>query len=127
MSDPQVFLSYAHEDKPWAEAFANALRDQGLSLWFYDWDLKPGDALSDAIGEAFRTSGALVVLLGPRNVETPALFFELGAALALNKRIISIVSEEVDRSKIPLPFRRVRYLVQRDPEETAEEVARAVA
>jgi hypothetical protein len=49
------------------------------------------------------------------------------AALALRKRIIPIVSEDVERSKIPAPLLRMNHFVQGDPEQTAEEVARAVA
>ena len=127
MSQPQVFFSYAQEDKAWAESFAEALRRQGLSLWFDEWDIKPGDKLRDALDQALRTSEAVILLLGPRSVERPALFFELGAALAMKKRIIPIVSKDMERSKIPVLLRRVRQLTQEDPEETAEEVVKAVA
>jgi ABC-type branched-subunit amino acid transport system substrate-binding protein len=127
MNGPDVFLSSTDEDKPWAEAFAQALRRQGLSLWFDQWDLKPGDKLNEALDAALRDSETVVLLLGPKSVDRPSLFFELGAALALNKRVIPIVSEGVERSKIPVPFLHVRYLVKKDPQETADEVARAVA
>jgi len=126
MNSPSVFLSYAHDDKPWAEAFAAALRQQGVSLWFDEWD-KLGDKPSEALDAALRRSETLVVVLDHLSVEKPALFFELGAALAMKKRIIPIVSEGVERSKIPVPLLRVRSLVKKDPQETAEEVARAVS
>jgi hypothetical protein len=127
MNHPTIFLSYSQEDKAWAKAFADALKRHGISLWFDEWDLKPGDKLSDAIDRALRESETLVFLLGPKSVDKPSLFFELGAALALQKRIISVVSENIHRSEIPAPLLRMRRVVQGDPEETAEEVARAVA
>jgi hypothetical protein len=47
--------------------------------------------------------------------------------VALNKKIIPIIPDDLDRSRIPIPLLQKRYLVQREPDETAEEVARAVA
>ncbi len=127
MSHPTIFLSYSHEDKAWVNAFADALKRHGLTLWFDEWGLKPSEELTTAIDRALRESEALVFLLGPRSLDKPALFFELGAALALQKRVIPVVSEDVERSKIPGLLLQMRHVVQGDPEETAEEVARAVA
>jgi TIR domain-containing protein len=127
MSVPTIFLSCSQEDRAWGKAFADALKRHGISLWLNEWDLKPGDDLIDAIDRALRESEALVFLVGPESVGKPSLFFELGAAMALQKRIISVVSEDVEQSKIPAPLLRMRHVVQGDPEETAEEVARAVA
>lgn len=127
MSRPTIFLSYSQEDHVWAKAFAEALKRHGISIWFDEWDLKPGDDLIDAIDRALRESETLVFLLGPKSVDKPSLFFELGAALAMQKRIISVVSEDIQRSKIPAPLLRMLHVIQGDPEETAEEVARAMA
>ncbi|HKI05727.1 MAG TPA: toll/interleukin-1 receptor domain-containing protein [Thermoanaerobaculia bacterium] len=127
MSRPIVFLSYSHEDRAWAKTFADALKEQGLALWFDEWELKPGDKLADAMEKALRESQALIFLLGPESLDQPALFFELGAAVALKKRIIPVVSEGVERSKIPGLLLHMRHVVRRDPEETAIEVAKAVA
>jgi ABC-type branched-subunit amino acid transport system substrate-binding protein len=127
VSPPSVFLSYSHEDKPWAEAFAKALRKKGLSLWLDEADLKIGDSVNEAVDAALRQSETVVLLLGPGSVERPSLFFELGAALAMRKRIIPILSEGMERSKIPVPLLHGRYLMKKNPQETAQEVAQAVA
>jgi TIR domain-containing protein len=126
-SRPTVFLSYSHEDVDWARAFAEALKEQGVALWFDEWEIKPGNKATEAMERALRESQALVFLVGPSRVHQPNLFFELGAALALKKRIIPIVSEKVERSDIPGLLLHMRHVVQRDPEETAAEVAKAVA
>lgn len=127
MSVPTIFLSCSQPDRAWAKAFADALKEHGVSLWLNEWDLRPGDDLIDAIEQALRGSEALVFLLDPKSVNKPSLFFEIGAALALQKRIISVVSEDVEQSKIPAPLLRMRHFIQGNPEETTEEVARAVA
>jgi ABC-type branched-subunit amino acid transport system substrate-binding protein len=127
MNTPSVFLSYSHEDQAWAKAFAEALKEKGISLWFDEWELRPGDDVTEAMERALRESGAMVFLVGPQSVDKPALLFELGAALALKKRIIPVVSEEVERSRIPGVLLHRRQVVRRGPEETAAEVAKAVA
>lgn len=126
MSSPKIFLSYAREDRPWAEAFADALEKEGISSWL-DASIRPGDKWQEAIEQALRESAAVILLVGPRSVGNPFLFFEMGAALAMKKRIIPVVSDEVERSKIPVPLLQRQYVVQGDPEATAREVARAVA
>ena len=127
MSDTKVFISHSHDDSGWSRAFVDALAKKGLSLWYDDLDLKPGDRLSDAIDRALRESDAIVFILSPGAIDSKALFWELGAAVALNKQIIPIIWDDLDRSKVPVPLLQKRYLVRREPDETAEEVARAVA
>jgi len=127
MSKKKVFISYTHDDDTWAKAFADALAKQGLSLWFDQWDIKPGEKISEAIDRALRDSESVVFLLHPESVDSPNLFFELGAAVAMRKKIIPIISADFERSKIPIPLLQMRYLVRGTPDQTAEEVAKAVA
>ena len=126
MSGKKIFISYAHDDS-WAKAFADALAEHGLSLWLDQWNIKPGEKVGDAIDQALRESESVVFLLRPESVNSPNLFFELGAAVALRKKIIPIISEDFERSKIPIPLMQMRYLVRDTPDRTAEEVANAVA
>lgn len=127
MSRPIVFLSYSNEDRVWAKKFAEALKEQGLALWFDEWELKPGDNMADAMEKALRESQALIFLLDSKSLERPSLFFELGAALALKKRVIPVVSEGVEQSKMPGLLLHWPQVVRKDPQETAIEVAKAVA
>ena len=127
MSKKQIFISYAHEDDSWAKAFADALAKHGLTLWFDQWNIKPGEKISEAIVQALRDSESVVFLLRPESVNSPNLFFELGAAVAMKKKIIPIISEDFERSKIPTPLLQMRYLVRSTPDQTAEEVVKAVA
>lgn len=122
----KVFISYSHEDAPWARAFAEELKSRGLTTWFDEWDVSPGASLSESIERGLRDSTAVVFIWGPKSRTSPNLFFELGAAVALKKRVIPVLSRRSD-IQMPVPLRQVRYIVQDSPEEAAEEVARAVA
>lgn len=127
MTEPKIFLSYDHEDQEWARGFAEALRDSGVSVWLDQWELKPGDKIREALEQALLGSDTVVFLLGAGAARSANVFFELGAAVALNKRIIPILAEDLDRSEIPMPLLQTRYVVRSTPKETAREVLRAVA
>ncbi len=56
----------------------------------------------------------------------PWEFFELGAALAGGKRIIPVLSDEVDPADIPSGIRQFQFVREKSPEAAAKRVAEAV-
>jgi len=46
-----VFLSHAGEDTAWCEALAERLRNEGVRVWFDQWELQPGDNLLARIND----------------------------------------------------------------------------
>ncbi len=56
-----VFVSYAREDKAWAEQIARGLADSGLEV-FWDSEIPPGQTWADYIESKLSQSKALVVL-----------------------------------------------------------------
>jgi hypothetical protein len=73
-----------------------------------------------------RNSDVVVALMDPENPTNPNLFFELGAAIGMGKRVVSIVPKGMDPSNFPLDVRLRRYLVRDSPEHTAEELSNAL-
>jgi predicted nucleotide-binding protein len=126
MSRPNVFISYSHEDSEWVRQFAKALKDLDVAVWFDEWQIKAGDPLRDAIEKGLRDSDAIVAVLSATNILRPNVFFELGVALGMGKRLIPILSRDLNEQQIPFDVRSRRYLKQESPEETAREVAAAV-
>jgi len=51
-----IFLSYASEDLKFAEKLATRLNDEGLKIWFDQWNLKAGDHLSHKINNGIEHS-----------------------------------------------------------------------
>ncbi|HXU33357.1 MAG TPA: toll/interleukin-1 receptor domain-containing protein [Thermoanaerobaculia bacterium] len=127
MSSPKIFLSYSHEDREWVKAFAEALEERGLPLWYDEKEIKAGDNIADAVESALRESEAVIFVLNDQSVLSPNLYFELGAAVAAGKKIIPIVGKHSARRSLPGSLLKRRSLVQGDPGETADEVLRAVA
>lgn len=127
MNAPKVFISYSRSDYSWARDFAKSMVDNGIDVWFDQFTVRAGDSLTDAVEEGLRKSDALVLLITPEGLGRPNLFFELGVALGLNKKIIPIVSEDVDTTALPIPLKRIRSLRRGSPAETARELAAEIA
>jgi hypothetical protein len=119
-----VFVSYSHErDAAWARSFAQALKGKGVNVWFDEFDVQPGESLRDALESGLRGSDVLVALLDAESPAKPNLFFELGAAIGMGKRVVTIVPKGMDPSSLPLDVRLRRYLIRDTPEQTAEELS----
>lgn len=58
---PDVFLSYSREDQSIARRFAEALGQEGFSVW-WDQSLRSGDAYDKVTEQALRDAKAVVVL-----------------------------------------------------------------
>jgi len=126
MSARKVFISYSHDDTEWVRAFADALRRQQVEVWLDQWEIKPGESLRDALEAGLRQSDAIIAVVSRSNARNPNVFFELGVALGMGKRLIPVVSEDLETSLIPFDLRTRRYLLKGPPAETAREVALAV-
>jgi len=62
-------------------------------------------------------------LLDADSPSRPNLFFELGAAIGMGKKVVAIVPKDLDPSALPLEVRLRRYLIRHTPEQTAEELS----
>ena len=123
MEKPQVFISHSARDAEWARSFAQALKQRGITVWFDEFDVRPGESWREALEAGLRSSDVLVALFDPDAEARPNLFFELGAAISLGKRVVPVVPKDVDPSALPLDVRLRRYLVRETPVQTAEELS----
>jgi len=126
MDKPRVFISYSALDVEWARSFAHALQERGMPVWFDEFDVHPGESIREALESGLRGSDVLVALLDPASPAKPTLCFELGAAIGMGKRVVSIVPKGTDPGNLPLNVRMRRYLVRDSPEHTAEELSNAL-
>ena len=58
-----VFLSHSSKDKAVVRAVAERLRTDGLSIWFDDWEIRPGDSIPAKIEEGLEHSRVLVLCM----------------------------------------------------------------
>lgn len=119
----KVFISHTARDTEWARSFARALKERGVSVWFDEFDVQPGESLREALESGLRNSDVFVALLDAEAPAKPNLFFELGAAIGMGKRVVPIVPKGIDLGALPLDLRLRRYLVRDTPEQTAEDLS----
>jgi hypothetical protein len=118
-----MFISYSLKDRPWVSKFVAALRSAGVRSWFDVADIKPHETWQKVIQDALRSSSTLIVILSHNSVQSPWILFELGAAVAGGKRIIPILTEDIDLRRIPLPLTSFEILKIASPKKAGMRVA----
>jgi len=113
-----VFLSYASEDRPTADAVAVGLRQDGHEVFFDRDDLPPGEGFHTAIREAVDRSELFVFLVSPDSVEVSS-YAMTELALAREKwrdpsgRILPVIARQTPMGEIPAYLRAVTLLEAR--------------
>ena len=98
-----VFISYAREDKDKARMLADALKEQGWSVW-WDPQIPAGRVFDDVIEEALDAVKCVVVLWSKRSIVSRWVKTE--ASEGLDRGIlVPVLIEDVDP---PLAFRRIQ-------------------
>jgi len=98
-----IFVSYASADRDRARAVAQALTDQGWSVW-WDRTIPPGRQFDEVIEEALDSARCVVVLWSRASVASQWVKTEAAEAMR-RKILVPVLIEDV---KIPLEFRRLQ-------------------
>lgn len=115
-----VFISHASEDKDsFVRQLAFALRDEGLEVWYDEFELRIGDSLRRKIDRGLASSRTGLVVLSPH-------FFSKGWA---NYELDGIVTRSVsgDQSLLPIWHNVTKADVMRYSPSLADKVARSTA
>jgi hypothetical protein len=124
----RVFISATTQDGDWARQLDEELRHLGVPTFLdvqqreYDDD----DDREERTRRALKQSSHVVFVVSRGVADSPFLAFELGAALAGRKEILSVVAEDVPQDEIFESLARRRVLPKRDPAEVAREIAEAI-
>lgn len=132
-SNWDVFISHAHEDKnSFVRPLARALAELGLSVWYDEFVLKPGDSLRRSIDKGLKSSAHVVAVLSPAFFHRQWSQRELDAVFSREQPDQTIlipvwhnVSAEEVRDFSPMLSDRFAVLGQQ-PEEAAESIYRVV-
>ena len=121
--DFDVFISYSAASRLWAHELVAALHEHGVRAW-YDEEIAPGEKWVDQIETALRDSPALVfILTRESSLESPWIFFEIGAAIAGKKRIIPVLVDDLPPERIPRVLYQYQFLRESSPAVAAERIA----
>lgn len=75
----KVFISHNKEDKTSARALAVMLVEQGVDVWFDEWEIRPGDSIVGGIEEGVGNADVFVLLWSAKAQESKWVGTELRA------------------------------------------------
>lgn len=122
---PDVFLSYASKDRLWVAEFVSALHEFGIQA-FDVAELSPGVRWKEQIEKALRESNTFIVILSANSVDSPWIFFEIGAAVADKKTIIPVITEDVDMRQLPPLLKEYQFVKEATPHEAGKRIAESL-
>lgn len=96
----QIFISYAHSDRPYVQDLVRDLEETGVEVWIDFNNIKPGEDWDKSVEAALKVCDAMILVLTPRSVESQNVRPEWSYFLELNKPIYPILVEPCD-----IPFR----------------------
>jgi hypothetical protein len=97
-----VFISYAREDREFAQRLGHALEVDGWSVW-WDRDLNPGESFDEVIERELSLAEVVIVVWSETSVKSPWVRSEANAALDRGVLIPVLI----DVTTPPLRFRMV--------------------
>ncbi|MGO9782572.1 MAG: toll/interleukin-1 receptor domain-containing protein [Streptosporangiaceae bacterium] len=102
----RVFISHSYIDRSFAEKIANDLSRRGLNVWYSEWQMKPGDSLTQKVSEGIISSGSMLVLLSKSSVQSKWVEKELSLALcnSLASKNVQIVPVLIETCTFPRSF-----------------------
>jgi len=108
---PDVFISYAREDRATAHRLASALEREGLAVW-WDWDLIGGANYRAAIRDVILKAKKAIVLWSPHSVESGFVIDEASEA----KRLGKLIPVLIGRCDPPFGFGDLHTITLNEPD-----------
>ena len=106
----QVFISYAEEDLTTKEIIRYHLLQAGITVWTNTVDIRMGEDFEVAIQRGLEEADNIVYLITQTSLGSEYCQMEIDQALALNKRIIPILAENIDLNQLPDTIRKVQFI-----------------
>jgi hypothetical protein len=90
-----IFISYAHDDRKWAELVCAQLEEAGVRCWIAPRDIAPGVTWPAAIAEAIDHCRVMIIVFSSHANQSPQMARELGCADARRVPILPVRVENV--------------------------------
>lgn len=99
----RVFICHNKADKNFARSLATALVEQGVSVWFDEWNLRPGDSISGGIERGISESDVFAVVWSVHAQSSTWVDAEWRAAFArrIQNHTIRVVPILLDSTPLP--------------------------
>ena len=120
-----VFISHSTKDKAVVCPLAERLRNDGLKVWFDDWEIKPGDNIPAKIEEGLEHSRALILCMSSNAFDSDwaqleSQTFRFADPLNKQRRLIPLRLDEVPIKGSLAQFRYISWSSVEDEQSYAE-------
>lgn len=107
----KVFISHTHRDSDLAMDLAHRLKEAGVKVFPVEKSAVNGESLITTVNRGLREADGVIFIVTDSSVNSPGLNSQMGAALALGKRLTPIVVgiEEDDLPPFISKYEYVRY------------------
>lgn len=112
----KVFISHSIVDQVFARKMRNLLFFRADAQVFIAEDLSAGEKWETKLRNALSAADVVVALLSPNSVGDSWVLHEIGAAWALEKPIIPVVTRRDVLNKMPVPLERAKVIELADVE-----------
>lgn len=92
---PDIFISHAQRDLPFAEFLHRHMTQEGLSVYLAPLSMAPGERWMPHIMENLRNSTWVLCLASQAACGSPWVMQEMGGAILGNKKLIPIVWDQL--------------------------------
>jgi len=106
----EAFFCFASDDLLEKNKIQRELEKHCITTWTNIRDIKPGEKYSEAIKEGIEQTNTLVFLISNQSLLSEYCLFELKYAKELNKQIIPVLIEEVDKNNLPDFLQQLQYI-----------------
>ena len=122
-----VFISHNKADKTSSRHLAVALVEQGVGVWFDEWEIRPGDSIIGGLEKGISTSDVFVLIWSARASASQWVGTEVHSYLRRRVDDDSLRIVPIFLDQTPLPALVAEYrgfvLAETTPEEIATEIA----
>lgn len=117
-----VFISYSRKDVAFARLLHKALQDSGLEAWI-DWqDIPPSAEWLAEVYEAIEQAGTFVFILSQQSAASDICSLEISHAVNNNKRLIPVVIDEIEPSRVTPELAALNWLFFREHDEFSQAI-----
>jgi CheY-like chemotaxis protein len=106
-----TFISYSSKDKAFALHLAKDLKQNGVSVWLDEWEIKVGDEIRQKIEHGIENFEFFIIVLSQHSIESNWVQKELNAAYLkeVDNHKIKVLPVKIEDCKIPLLISGKRY------------------
>jgi len=115
-----IFVSHNRKQKAWVRKLVTQFKDLGISVFFDEVDIEPGESIHSAIDRGLRGSRHILLVISQASVESRWVAAEIAATMysdpaADNKRLIPLLVEPCELDKLPLTIQPLNRINLTDP------------